>query len=264
MSNHAATLSDRVLLSVSGPDKESFLDGLVSNSLTPLSTGKAVFTCLLTPQGKVLHDFLIYPFEDDFLLDVAAADAPVLAKKLGFYKLRADVEISTTDMTVSAVWGDVADLPSTPFMFRDPRLDALGLRVIGPLPEILTPRLVEADMYTHHRILNGVPQGPAEIDSSSAFPLEYRLDKLNGIDFHKGCFIGQEVTSRAYRKGSLRKALFVVAFDGAVAAGDPVLDGERTVGEVRAVSGTQGLALLRLDRLDAKLTTQQAEVTLKD
>ena len=119
-------------------------------------------------------------------------------------------------------------------------------------------------MYTHHRILNGVPQGPAEIDSSSAFPLEYRLDKLNGIDFHKGCFIGQEVTSRAYRKGSLRKALFVVAFDGAVAAGDPVLDGERTVGEVRAVSGTQGLALLRLDRLDAKLTTQQAEVTLKD
>ncbi|MGC6471528.1 MAG: YgfZ/GcvT domain-containing protein [Parvibaculales bacterium] len=263
MTIYAAKLTDRALLRVSGPDKESFLDGLTSNSVAPLSKGGAVFTCLLTPQGKVLHDFLMYPFQDDFLLDVAAADADDITKKLGFYKLRAEVEITATDMTVAAVWGDVDTLDGIQNMFPDPRHAGLGLRAVGAVPDALTTQSVDEDAYTHHRILTGVPQGPLEIDSTSAFPLEYRLDELNGIDFQKGCFIGQEVTSRAYRKGSLRKALFVISFDGMAEPGEAVRDGDRTVGEIRAVSQNLGLALLRLDSLEADLTTQQAQLRLE-
>ncbi len=256
--NAIATLTDRAILRVSGPQSRSFLQGLVSNDIDALTPENPLYSCLLSPQGKVMFDFFLYQHADAILIDVSHESRPLLEKRLGFYKLRADVTINAEEMTVSAIWGSTPEPAET--IFPDPRHSALGFRALNLNPQSANKTLKD---YIAHRLALGICEGQGEIDPNSAFPLEYRLDHLNAIAFQKGCFIGQEVTSRAYRKGQLRKQIFPVAITGKAQIGDAIKAGDRRVGEIRAICGDQAVALIRLDASQDALNTDQADITIK-
>jgi folate-binding protein YgfZ len=257
MSFFTCPLLDRAVLSVTGEDRHSFLQGLVSNNIdnreSQPESGSGVFSLLLTPQGKVLYDFILWPQENRILIDMAAENRDELARKLGFYKLRANVAITPTDDVVTAFWHDDEDANKDAKILpdgipADPRHPALGGRLVGDEAQAAAYPAITASLadYTAHRINQCVPQGQAEIPPDHAFPLEYGLHELNGIDFHKGCYIGQEVTSRSYRRGQVRKTLRRVQAD-ALAPDAPVMADDRRVGEIRAIAGDTALALLRVD-----------------
>ncbi len=269
ITSHITKLTDRVVLSVTGSDRDNFLQSVISNSIAQASSDQALFTCLLTPQGKVLFDFFIYQidaFQSNaaYLLDVNSHSAEALEKQLNIYKLRSDVRIARTDIEVSALWGGTSDILVGHGILPDPRSPNMGARLVAnPVLELITEPATLKD-YTLHRISNGIAEGPIEIDSNRAFPLEYRFDIFNGIDFQKGCFIGQEVTSRAYRKGNLRKQIFTVRIDGQAEIGDEIKSDDKIVGEIRACCDNFGLALVRRDSAAKQLTTSAAKLHIQD
>ena len=244
-------LSDRALLCLSGADREDFLQNLVTQNVVALPEGQCAMSALLTPQGKVLYDFLIYPQADYYLIDCAAADAAALTKKLSLYKLRADVTLNDSALQVYALWQEDG-LPCPPMagFTDDPRHAGLGLRgVFDTAPDIALPQAGLAQWHAN-RIKLGVPQGPDDMPAGTVFPLEFGFQHMQAIDFQKGCFIGQEVTSRTHRKGSLRKKLHSVRLDGPpVEAPADIMAGERIVGQMVAVDGANGLAIIREDAL---------------
>ncbi|MGC6475748.1 MAG: YgfZ/GcvT domain-containing protein [Parvibaculales bacterium] len=257
--NNIAILKDRGILQITGADSRPFLQSLVSNDMDALTPETPLYSCLLTPQGKVLFDFFLYQIPHAILIDVSRESLPLLEKRLGFYKLRADVTITPSDMTISAIWADEPSVPAE-FIFQDPRHPALGCRALNLAPDLATQTLNE---YSRHRLALGICEGQNEIDPDNAFPLEYGLDQLNAIAFQKGCFIGQEVTSRAYRKGQLRKKVFPIAINGNAEIGDIIKTGDRRVGEIRAICEDQAAALIRLDALQETLTTDHANIEIK-
>ena len=256
------SLADRGVLRVSGADAKTFLQGLLTNDMETTDGGGAIHAGLLSPQGKILHDFFVLRCGNDYLIDVPADELEALAKRLSFYKLRSDVMIDAEPtMTVAAVWGDASALPEKALPHEvlpdgtlavtDPRLPALGLRVLLPngtvLDEVAYAPASEAE-YHARRIALGVPQGGRDYAYGETFPHEALYDQLDGVAFEKGCYIGQEVVSRMQHRGTARKRVVPIEGDGPLEAGAEVMTGKLPVGTIGSVDGTHGLALLRLDR----------------
>ncbi|GGD07314.1 YgfZ/GcvT domain-containing protein [Aquisalinus flavus] len=260
MTVHSYTLPDRAILHLSGPDTLDFLRGLVTQSLTKLTDDQPVYSLLLTPQGKIISDFFIAKKDDDLLLECPASVAETLKKKLTLYKLRATVEIEDVSHVWTAVqmWGEeerlekvIAEAPAFLHAYRDPRLPALGVRVLGPTQaKPALPGEVSRAEWDGHRTALGVPEFDRDFVSEQTFPMDVNMDRLNAIDYKKGCFVGQEVASRMKRKGEVRKRTLIADATAPLAIGSPVMAGESTLGEITSTAGNQGLALVRLDRLD--------------
>jgi folate-binding protein YgfZ len=257
----AALLSDRGVVKIAGEDARRFLHGLVTADVEALKPGQARYAALLTPQGKIIADFIITEAEaadgGGFFLDCPRALAPALVKKLNFYRLRAKLTIEDLSGTlgVLAAW-EGTGATECGLLYPDPRLPALGLRCILP-PDLLAEAaaevgatLVEASAYEAHRIALGVPRGGFDFIYGDAFPHEADMDQFGGVDFGKGCYIGQEVVSRVEHRGIARTRIVPVAYDGfAPEAGTPVVAGDKTVGTLGSSAGGRGLAMLRLDRV---------------
>ncbi|MHA1108111.1 MAG: CAF17-like 4Fe-4S cluster assembly/insertion protein YgfZ [Alphaproteobacteria bacterium] len=281
----SAALEDRGVVALSGADANEFLQGIVTNNVEAVTERRAVYGALLTPQGKFLHDFFLFRIAETLYLDCEAARRDDLMRRLKMYRLRADVGIEDAgaSLAVYALFGDGAagalgidetEGAASPFgggaVYTDPRTASLGVRAALP-PDRAASVLAEAgfadsapDAYDSLRIGLGVPDGSHDMELEKSLPLEYGFDDLNGVDFEKGCFIGQEVTARMKRRGLVRKRLLPVDIDGgAPAPGAPVMRGDVEVGEMRASSGHSGLALLRLDRIagdGAELTAGGARI----
>lgn len=258
---HAALLSDRGLVRIDGDDSIKFLNGLLTVDIAQLQPGAARYAALLTPQGKIIVDGLVVrPTDEDgggYFFDCPRALARTLADRLGFYKLRAKVEIAdrSDTLAVMALW-DGAGGCNDGLCYGDPRLPALGQRVILPPGMAATAaaglgvELGTADAYEAHRIALGVPKGGVDFIYGDAFPHEADMDQLRGLDFKKGCYIGQEVVSRVEHRGTARSRIVPVSFvGGAPETGLPVTAGDKQIGVMGSAAGGRGLALLRLDRL---------------
>src|SRR5215475_6887769 len=256
----AAFLPDRGVIKVSGEDARNFLNGLVTTDVALVRPDLGRFGALLTPQGKIIADFLITEAPaghgGGFLLDVSRALAQGFADKLKFYKLRAKVVVEnlSDSMGVLAAWdGEPAMKPD--LSFADPRTDALGWRILIPeelklkVAGVIGAELVEADAYEAHRIISGAPRGGLDFMYSDAFPHETNMDRLNGVDFDKGCYVGQEVVSRMQHRGTARtRTVKIILEDFSPEIGLPVMAGDKQVGTIGSTSGKHGLALLRVDR----------------
>jgi len=256
----AAFLPDRGVVKVIGSDARDFLNGLVTTDVTLLRPGLGRFGALLTPQGKITTDFLITEAPaghgGGFLIDCPLVLAQALAEKLGFYRLRAKVSVEnlSESLGVLAAWdGDPALKPDLAFV--DPRNAALGWRIL--VPEELAPKaagligaeLADSTAYDAHRIALGVPRGGLDFIYGDAFPHETNMDRLHGVDFDKGCYVGQEVVSRMQHRGTARTRTVRVILDGgAPEAGEMLLAGGKLVGTMGTTAGHRGLALIRTDR----------------
>ena len=250
----------RSVIAVGGPDRVDFLQGLISNDTTKVAPGRAIWAALLTPQGRFLNDmFVADDGKGTLLLETERDRAPALAKKLALYKLRSKVTVEdrSATMDVAVVFGPGAETV-LPFeegvAFVDPRLPELGVRVLAPAGRtaaVLAARGIAAapsDAYDALRLQLGVPDGSRDLIVDKALLLENGFDELNGVDWQKGCYMGQELTARTKYRGLVRKRLFPVRIEGgAPAPGDLIEQGGKEVGEVRSVSGDRALALLRVD-----------------
>jgi folate-binding protein YgfZ len=258
MSLKATILPERGVLRVGGAEARTFLQNLITNNVDLADGAKAVYAGLLTPQGKFLFDFFIVADpagKDALLLDCDGARIGDLQKRLNFYKLRAQVTIEDVSAThkVAAIWGGdaVPDVPGG--AFADPRLAALGARLIAADPKVPGAEGASPADYHRHRIAHGVGDAHFDFEPDRTFPLEVNFEELNGVDFQKGCFIGQEVTSRTKRRGTVRKRLLPCTVEGDVPKPHtPVRAVGREVGTVFSVDreGGRVLALLRLDLLN--------------
>jgi len=253
-----AILPDRGVISVSGEDATPFLHGLVTQNIESLKSGKATYTALLTPQGKVLFDFLVLRHEGGYFLDCARASVADLTRRLGFYKLRAKVEIAgkSDELAVAAVWGARGDVPapSSGHVFTDPRAGELGPRLIAPQNALRMAAgergltLAEPADYDAHRIGQGVPEGGKDYESGEVFAHDACIDQLGGVDFHKGCYVGQEVVSRMHHRGTARKRFVTVRGSGLPEPGTAITAGSTNLGKLTSAAGDSGVALIRIDR----------------
>ncbi|MCB2101336.1 MAG: folate-binding protein YgfZ [Rhodobacterales bacterium] len=262
-------LTGRGLLAVAGEDARPFLQGLISNDVNKVAPDRAVWSAFLTPQGKYLHDFFIAQVGDTLYLDMAADRLADLKKRLGLYRLRSKVTIedASAAFRVAAVIGDGAAAAlglnaeagaAAPIgdgvAFMDPRLAAMGARVLlpadDPLPDLAAGTL---DDYEVLRLTLGLPDGDRDMVPDKALLLENGFEELHGVDWKKGCYMGQELTARTRYRGLVKKRLLPVDLDGpAPEAGTPILRDGKEVGEMRSSQGPRGLALLRLEALDGQ------------
>ena len=255
MTTRIARLDSRALIRVSGPDAKPFLHNLLTQDVETLAEGELRFGALLSPPGRLLFDLFLIGEAEGVLLDVAADRREALLQRLSMYKLRAQVTVEADDRPVFASWPEVADGFSA-----DPRAPGLGGRRYGGAVE---PTAAETD-WQAHRLAVGVPDPAADAPSDKTYPIEADFDLLNGVDFRKGCFVGQETTSRMKRRGAIKTRMLPIAFDGPPPPfGAEILNGELRAGEV--LSGTDGaaMALLRLDRIDDPLTVDGRPVTVR-
>ncbi|MDP6787753.1 MAG: folate-binding protein [Rhodospirillales bacterium] len=265
-------LTDRGVISVSGSDRRAFLQGLVSNDVDRVGPVNAIHAALLTPQGKYLHDFFIAEAGEFLLLDCEGGRIDDLLRRLGFYVLRADVtlEDAASAFGVTALFGDgaaeAAGLPATPgaaaafrdgVAFVDPRLAAAGVRAIVPRDGIESGlkaagfTAAPATEYDTLRLGLGLPDASRDMEVEKAILLENGFEELNGVDFNKGCFLGQELTARTKHRGLIKKRLMVVAIEGPCPEADaPILYDGAEAGRMRSGRGDIGLALMRLEYLD--------------
>jgi folate-binding protein YgfZ len=247
MSFPATHLKDRAVVEVVGPDAATFLQGLITNDIAKVADGRAIYAALLTPQGKIIYDFLVAPTDGGFHLDCAKPHAADLAARLKRYKLRARVTIAErSDLAV------VATPEPTANAVADPRLSALGFRAIQSNPAANG----DETAYHAHRIALGVPDS-ADIPPETLFPLDCNFEELHGVDFDKGCYVGQELTARMKHRASARRRFLPVGADQQLPPmGTPLMLGATEIGELRGSVGGNGLAIVRLDRLgDAKEAT---------
>jgi hypothetical protein len=250
----AALLDDRAIIAVSGAEARSFLQGLVTNDMDACVPGRAIYAALLTPQGKILFEFFIVAGgENLFFLDAAAARASDLVKRLSLYRLRAKVEIALRpDLAVAAIWGDDANAEIKPdaLAFRDPRLAALGVRMTDTRDGLAAAiRGIAQGDYHSHRLTLGVPDS-ADLPSDQVFALDAGLEELNGVSFKKGCYVGQEVTSRMKHRATARRRFTIAEISGDLPPpGTPLESEGRELGTLGVGKAGRGLALVRLDRL---------------
>ena len=263
-------LDGRGILAVSGADRRDFLQGLVSNDVEKVMPDRAVYAALLTAQGKYLHDFIMGASGDAIWLDAEAARLGDLKRRLTMYRLRAKTAIDELpELAVAAVFGNGAlaalDLPeeagaARPFSdglaFVDPRLAALGARVVLPREHIRNALsgagLTETDFaaYDRLRLALGIPDGSRDLVVEKSILLESGFDELNGVDWQKGCYVGQELTARTKYRGLIKKRLFPVKIDGAMPAPGAILEIDgKEAGEMRSSRDGIGIALLRLDAI---------------
>ncbi len=254
MSTNTGVLDHRAVLRLSGKDARAWLQGLVTNNVETLKAGEGCFAALLSPQGKILFDFFVVADGEGLLIDCRADHAAALSKRLMMYRLRSDVSISETgsSLAVAVAWGGEAPGVSRAILYADPREPRMGWRMIGEPQEF---DLLDISMgidaaYAAHRIECGVPEGGVDFAYDDAFPHETNMDWLHGIDFKKGCYIGQEVVSRVQHRGSARKRILRVETGAPVASGTSVMAGDIILGEIGSVDGAHALASLRTDRVE--------------
>ena len=241
-----AWLDSRALIRVTGPDWRSFLQGLISNDVETLVPGEMRFAAMLTPQGRLLFDMFVTATGDGCRLDVQAAQRDAFVQRLMIYRLRAKVEIAADDGRICALWGTDAPPPG---WIADPRLEALGWRGVDLAPSDGARALDEA-AYDSLRLELGAPDPARDCLPDKTYPIEADFDLLNGIDFRKGCYVGQETTSRMKRRGGIRSRMLPIVFEGpAPTFGAEVLAGELRAGEVLSGRDGRAMALLRLDRI---------------
>jgi folate-binding protein YgfZ len=276
-------LEDRGVLAVSGPDRRAFLQGLVSNDVEKVSHASARYAALLTAQGKYLHDFIMVEAGESLWLDAEAGRLTDLKKRLSLYRLRAKASLDEQpDLAVAAVFGEGASaalgLSGEPGAARsfasgvalvDPRLAALGARAIVP-QVIARAQLTEASLaeasfeaYDRLRLSLGIPDGSRDLVAEKSILLESGFDELNGVDWQKGCYIGQELTARTKYRGLIKKRLMPVQIDGPAPAPGTIVSADgREVGEMRSSRDGLGLALLRIEPVLAgkELTAGEAAI----
>lgn len=238
----------RKIIRISGADCQTFLQGLVTNDINRLKDGP-VYAGLLTPQGKYIADFLLIPDGEDVLLDIDATLAGTVLPRLNMYKLRADVTLSETDLKVQRGTGPAPDGAVT-----DPRHEALGWRFYGETEGD------DGSDWDAIRVAHCIPETGIEL-TSDTFILEAGFERLNGVDFRKGCYVGQEVTARMKHKTELRKGLTVVDIEGAAPVGTPIMAGEKEAGTLFTQSGGKAMAYLRFDRAKGPMTADTAKVS---
>jgi tRNA-modifying protein YgfZ len=268
----AALLPDRGVIKVAGDGARNFLHGLVTADMLELTPGAARFCALLTPQGKIIADFFVAEAPaaagGGFFLDTPRALVATVVEKLNLYKLRAKVMIEDLSETlgVLAAW-DGGGVTKYGLCYADPRLPALGLRLmIAPhlaaaAAAELGADLVPANDYDGHRIALGVPQGGVDFSYGDAFPHETDMDQLGGVDFGKGCYVGQEVVSRMEHRGTARTRAVPVRYDGAAPeTGAAITAAERQIGTMGSAAGGRGVAMVRLDRV-AEAISQGGSLT---
>ena len=253
----AALLPDRGVVKVAGDNARNFLNGLFTADIGAVTHDEPRFGALLTPQGKILVDFIVVAErgEAGFLFDCPRTLAQTLVDKLNFYKLRAKITAADLSDTraVLAAWDGAGAAPGP--CDPDPRLAALGWRAIiapdqaGEAARGLAAELLDAEHYEAHRIALGVPRGGLDFSYGDAFPHEADMDQLNGVDFAKGCYVGQEVVSRMEHRATVRTRVVPVAYEGGAAPGEPVTAGDKSVGTMGSSAKGRALALLRLDRV---------------
>lgn len=257
---------DRTVLLLEGPDVRSLLQGIITTDAAKLTPETPQYALLLSPQGKYLFDFFLTDRGNDTIwMDTAALRAEELLKKLTLYRLRSQVKLAALPgVAVYAVWGQGVKGEDGLSIITDPRCAALGCRVSGAADEaaaaLKRQGFAEVDQAAYHmlRIQHVVPEGEEELTAEKSFPLEYGLDALGAIDFHKGCYVGQEVTARTKHRGVIRKRLYRVESPaGGLTDGAPVLAGDAEIGEIRSAVGPHGLALLRMEELEAALAAQK-------
>jgi tRNA-modifying protein YgfZ len=248
-------LKDRAVIALEGGEARGFLQGLVTNDVGRLAPGTGLYAALLTPQGKILFDFLLAEGDGALLLDCAAAQAEALLKRLTMYRLRAKIGIALRPQL--SVYVGLSGRPAgRAVTFPDPRLAALGPRSIGAAAEM--PDFLEGPAAYHaERLALGVPEGE-DFGSDRIFALDGGLEELHGVAFDKGCYVGQELTARMKHRGTARKRVLPLRADQALPPpGTGVRAGETEIGEIVATYGLEGFALVRLDRL----AEAQAELT---
>ncbi|MDE3746840.1 CAF17-like 4Fe-4S cluster assembly/insertion protein YgfZ [Methylobacterium radiotolerans] len=242
-----ALLPDRALVTVTGPDATTLLQGVLTCNVETLRPGEARLGALLTPQGKILFDFLISRIPDGFRFDVLADRAADLVKRLTLYRLRAQATIAADPtVAVAAAWAGAT--PPAAEAVADTRAVDLGARLYAAAGAF-SADAAEAD-YHAHRIALGVPEGGRDFAFGDAFPHEALMDQLGGVDFRKGCYVGQEVVSRMQHRGTARTRILAAAYpDAAPAPGTEITAGGKVLGTAGSAAGNRGLATIRLDRL---------------
>lgn len=268
----AIELAWRGVLAVSGPDARKFLQGLVSNDVEKATANRAIYAAFLTPQGKYLFDFCLAERDGVLLLDCEAARLADFLRRLRLYKLRSQVSVDDVSdrYAVVAIYGEgtfkALGLPAEEgsarpveggVAFVDPRLAALGGRAIVEREKATAFRadagLIEGDLAAFEalRVRSGVPDGSRDMEIEKTVLLEAGFDELHGIDWKKGCYMGQELTARTKYRGLVKRRLLPVRFDGPVPApGTPILQGEQEIGEVRSTADGWAIALLKLSALE--------------
>ena len=245
---------NRSVFKLSGESVLPWLEGIITNSLK----GEMSFAALLTPQGKIIADFFVTKLGDDLLLDTPQKFGASLFKRLRMYKLRAPIEISdvSDQLSVYALWDGNGDEG-----YPDPRHPDLGRRLISE-------DMIEANGdYNAHRLSLGVVDSQWDFETVTTFPADANMDLMQGVDFQKGCFVGQEVVSRMKRMTTVKKRMRGIAFNRNVKSGEKIMAGERVIGEVLSVHENRGMALIRLNRLeghDDTLTVSGEEISLRE
>ncbi len=250
-----AYLPDRVLTRVAGPDVEHFLHGVLTCDVAHIEIGASRYGALLTPQGKIISDLLLYrEAQDSFLIDAPAEVAADLIKRLTFLRLRAKVTFERLDdlaVVACAGRGQARFEPGEGVSsYPDPRLSELGRRIILP-GAMAEAQSGDAGAYEHLRITLGIPKGGIDFAYNDAFPHEVDMDQLGGLDFHKGCYVGQEVVSRMEHRTTARNRLVQAVFPHVAEAGQEILAGDKSAGRITSAAGRLAIASVRLDRTSA-------------
>lgn len=255
-----AALTARGVIEVAGDDRVTFLQGLVSNDVAAAVPGRAVWTALLTPQGKWLADFFILSDGERLLLDCERAQMAMLLPRLTRFRLRSKVTVAARDdLAVFVAWDGPP--PPAAIVAPDPRLPDAGWRLLSPAP--LPANATEAD-WDRHRLARGLPDGSADLEAEKTVLLEAGFEELCGVSWTKGCYMGQELTARTRYRGLVKRRLVPVAVEGPLPApGTPVLREGAEVGTMRSGRDGLGLALVRLEALDAPLACGDARLTVR-
>jgi folate-binding protein YgfZ len=256
MDKGSSLLTDRSVIKVTG-EAEAFLHKLITNSMLNFAPGEARYSGLLSPQGKLLFDFFVVPLPEGasagYYFDCATAQAAELVKRVNFHKMRAKIALEDVSdrFGVAAFWGQEVPQGTEGTVFKDGRAENMGLRLIAPhavLAKLVTP---QEDAYEAHRVAEAVPKGGVDFLYDDTFVHDANLDAMNAVDFKKGCYVGQEVVARVHFRKSARKRIVKVLFNGPVpASGSEILFGDIAIGQIGSIAGSEGLAMLRLDRLD--------------
>ena len=265
-------LTNRGIISVTGSNSRDFLQGIISNDITLVSPNKTIYAALLTPQGKYLFDFFISQSGEKLLIECEKDRVPDLMKRLRIYKLRANADLvdETETYSIFAIWGDdaaqatglhnergLAHEISGGTQFIDPRLNTAGVRSVLPIEvaeaqlQSLAAEPASASDYDLHRLKLGLPDASRDLVVDKAILIESGFDELNGVDWNKGCYMGQELTARTKYRGLVKKRLISVLIEGAAPEpGTPIMVGDKNAGEMRSSNAGHGIALLRLDQLN--------------
>jgi folate-binding protein YgfZ len=253
-----AALPGRGILSVAGEDRVDFLQGLVSNDVTAVAPGRAVWAALLTPQGKWLADFFLIADGERLLLDAERAQVPMLVQRLSRFRLRSRVVIAAVpELHVYVAWDGRPELDG--LIVPDPRLPQAGWRIVSAEP--LPANAFEVD-WDRHRLALGLPDGSRDLEAEKSVLLEAGFDELGGVSWTKGCYMGQELTARTKYRGLVKRRLVPVTVSGpAPEPGTPILRNGVEVGVMRSSRGQAGMAVLRLEALHDSLSCGDAVLT---